>query len=219
MPRRAYSLETLLAQINAAFPGRNTASDGWLGDAAHAARVSQHNPLPNGVVCAIDITEDLSVGLNCNQLMEELDASNDPRIFYVIHDKQIDNSDDTRTPYKGTNPHITHLHISARWDRPDLYDNPSPWALPMLSREDDMSAADVKAITDHINIRIDHLAGWTKSLAVSTNAQIAALAEVVKQLADDPAAVIDLAAIEAVVEKGVADSIARIETTVTIRGE
>jgi hypothetical protein len=70
------------------------------------------------VVCAIDITEDLSVGLDCMQLMNELDASNDPRIFYLIHDHQIDNSDDTRTEYDGPNAHEKHMHISVKWDVP-----------------------------------------------------------------------------------------------------
>jgi hypothetical protein len=112
MARRAYSLETLLAQVNARFPTRSTASDGWIGDAAHQARGLAAQPAAQwGVVCAIDITEDLSVGLDCMKLMNELDASNDPRIFYLIHDHQIDNSDDTRTEYDGPNAHEKHMHI------------------------------------------------------------------------------------------------------------
>lgn len=140
MPRRAYSLETLLNQVNAKFPTRSTKSDGWIGDAAHAARVSQHNPLPNGVVCAIDITEDLSVGLDCNRLMEELDASNDSRIYYLIHDRQIDNSDDSRTRYDGPNPHVTHLHISVKFFDEAQYDDARTWAIPMLGSEPQPSA-------------------------------------------------------------------------------
>lgn len=136
MARLCHALETLLNQINAKFPTRNKASDGWIGDAAHASRggadVSQHNPNEADVVCAIDITEDLAVGLNCNVLMEELDASNDKRIFYIIHDRQIDNSDDSRTPYNGANPHTKHLHLSTWPHKPELYDDARPWALPIL---------------------------------------------------------------------------------------
>lgn len=132
MARLANSLITLRAAVDRKFPTRSKASDGWIGDAAHAARLSQHNPNEAGVVCAIDITEDLSVGLDCMRLMNELDASNDPRIYYLIHDHQIDNSDDSRTPYYGPNAHEKHMHISVKWDRPDLYDDPAVWRVPML---------------------------------------------------------------------------------------
>jgi hypothetical protein len=142
-PRLARSLATLRDQVDAAFPTRSKASDGWIGNAAHQAEgdytASQHNPNPLGVVCAIDITTDPAVGLDCHVLMEQLDASNDPRIFYLIHDHQIDNSDDTRTPYTGVNSHTRHLHVSVRYQSADLYDNPRPWAIPMLTTpEDDM---------------------------------------------------------------------------------
>lgn len=132
MARLAYALATLRDQIDRKFPTRSKASDGWIGDAAHQARVSQHNPNQWGVVCAIDVTEDLSVGLNCNELMDELDAGNDPRIFYIIHDGMIENSDDTRCPYTGPNKHTKHLHLSVRFEDPHLFDDAGPWKLPML---------------------------------------------------------------------------------------
>lgn len=137
MARLAKSLETLRNQVDAKFPKRSKASDGWIGDAAHQAKggasASQHNPNDADVVCAIDITEDLSVGLDCNRLMAELDASNDSRIFYLIHDRKIDNSNDVTTAYNGANPHDKHLHISVRYTVPALYDDARPWQLPMLS--------------------------------------------------------------------------------------
>lgn len=138
MTRLANSLVTFRSQIDARFPNRNKASDGWIASAGHlnrtgaGAAASQHNPNVHDVVCAVDITEDLSVGLDCNRLMEELDASNDRRIFYIIHDYQIDNSDDRRTPYHGSNPHTRHLHLSSWWQYPNVYDDGSPWNIPML---------------------------------------------------------------------------------------
>lgn len=136
MATLAPALAQLRAQIDARFPTRSKASDGWIGNAAHQARggaaASQHNPNAQGVVCAIDVTEDHSVGLDCNRLMEELDASNDDRIFYLIHDYQIDNSDDSRTPYNGPNPHTKHIHISTWWNRPEVYNDARPWNIPML---------------------------------------------------------------------------------------
>jgi hypothetical protein len=148
MATLAPALTQLFAQINARFPTRSKASDGWIGDAAHAARPSSHNPDRYGVVRAIDVTEDLAVGLDCNRLMEELDASNDPRIFYLIHDYEIDNSDDSRTPYSGSNPHTKHLHISVD-DDPAVYNDSRPWALPLLE-DDVMTQAQFDALKAHI---------------------------------------------------------------------
>ncbi|MGB4989147.1 MAG: hypothetical protein WBO10_07930, partial [Pyrinomonadaceae bacterium] len=63
--RIAESLKKLREQINAEWPGRDKASDGGIGDAAHASRSSDHNPWVKdsrgqGVVTAIDIDEDLA---------------------------------------------------------------------------------------------------------------------------------------------------------------
>lgn len=136
MARLAYSLVTLARQLDVLKPDRP--NDGWIGDAAHASRggaaVSQHNPNEEGVVCALDVYDESHGGVNVDRLMTELDASNDQRIFYLIHDSVIDNSDDTRTAYNGVNPHKRHLHISVRWGRPDLYDDPRPWNIPMLKK-------------------------------------------------------------------------------------
>lgn len=132
-PRLAKSLVTLRDQVNTKFPTRSIKSDGWIGDAAHAARESQHNPNDWDVVCALDITEDLSVGLDCMVLMDQIDALNDPRVFYEIHQGQIDNSDDSRTKYNGPNRHDTHFHLSVRYNVPALFDDPRPWNIPLLS--------------------------------------------------------------------------------------
>jgi hypothetical protein len=136
MARIANSLGTLRSQLDAAFPDRSKASDGWIGDTRHQAegdyKVSQHNPMPNGVVCALDVTHDPAHGVDIARLMEELDASNDPRIFYLIANRQIDNSDDSRTAYSGVDPHVNHLHISVRWQDPGLYDDGRAWSIPML---------------------------------------------------------------------------------------
>jgi hypothetical protein len=60
--RPAKSLIQLRDQINQIAPNRSKASDGTIGDAAHASRASDHNPWVRegdaGVVTAIDITHD-----------------------------------------------------------------------------------------------------------------------------------------------------------------
>ena len=46
----APALVQLRQELNARWPGRSKASDGTIGDAAHKARVSEHNPDADGVV-------------------------------------------------------------------------------------------------------------------------------------------------------------------------
>lgn len=131
MARLALSLETLRAQVNALAPKRSKRSDGWVGDAAHSARKSDHNPNAAGVVCALDITHDPEGGMDCHKLAEWLQKGKDPRIAYVIWNGQImSGSRSARAwvtrPYTGQNPHRTHLHVSVVQE-PLLYDDNDPW--------------------------------------------------------------------------------------------
>lgn len=125
--RLARSLETLRDQINAAHPNRSKASDGSIGDAAHAARKSEHNPDANGVVRAIDITHDPSGGVDGAVLSRQLIS--DSRAYYVIFAGEIYKS---RTgqwePYRGPNRHDHHVHISVVGDAHG-YDDTVPWKL------------------------------------------------------------------------------------------
>jgi len=50
----------LREQIDDSFPDRDRRSDGWLGDARHAARPSDHNPDEQNIVWATDTDKDLS---------------------------------------------------------------------------------------------------------------------------------------------------------------
>ena len=121
--RLAKSLEKLREQINAAHPQRSKASDGSIGDQAHAARASDHNPDEHGVVAAIDITNDPSGGVDGHTLSRAL--TGDPRAKYVIFHGEIWKA---RTgqweAYHGANAHNHHVHISVK---PDIYDNVEPW--------------------------------------------------------------------------------------------
>ncbi|MGH3942021.1 MAG: hypothetical protein ACRDTG_26045 [Pseudonocardiaceae bacterium] len=85
MARRvARSLDVLLGQLNGRFPDRSKASDGGIGDAAHAARVSDHNPDSGGVGRARDFTHDPAHGVDIDRLSDEIAASRDPRIKYCV---------------------------------------------------------------------------------------------------------------------------------------
>ena len=99
------------------YPDRRTTSDGWIGDARHAARKSDHNPDQTGCVRAIDIdsrldsSEGLSVYL-ADQI--RIAAKQDKRISYVIYNGRICSKilNWKWRKYKGINPHTRHIHIS-----------------------------------------------------------------------------------------------------------
>jgi peptidoglycan hydrolase-like protein with peptidoglycan-binding domain len=131
MARRAKATEKLLAQVNDAAPMRNKDNDGWLGDAAHQARKSDHNPNVAGVVQAQDITHDPRGGFDSYKFAEYLRTHPDKRIKYVISNKKIFAGDAGPSPwswrpYTGSNPHDQHVHVSVA-DDPKLYDNEAQW--------------------------------------------------------------------------------------------
>lgn len=107
----APSLVKLRDEINRKWPKRDKASDGWVGDTSHQARVSDHNPdwAAGGVVRAIDVDID---GIDRLALLRTVIG--DPRVWYVISNRIIY----SRTygwaarSYTGSNPHDKHVHIS-----------------------------------------------------------------------------------------------------------
>jgi len=121
----APSLLTLLGQVNGLAPQRSKKSDGTIGDTAHATRASDHNPWVmdggTGIVTAMDITHDPQGGCDANNLAEAIRQRRDPRVKYVIWNRQIVSS--TVSPwtwraYAGSNPHTKHMHISVRPEKP-----------------------------------------------------------------------------------------------------
>jgi hypothetical protein len=110
----------LVREINARWPNRDKASDGTIGDAAHASRSSDHNPWVvvngQGVVRARDIDRD---GIDAGWLAEYLrglGAKGDPRLTgggYVIWNRRITTPDFRAwKAYTGSNPHTAHVHVS-----------------------------------------------------------------------------------------------------------
>ena len=126
--RVAKSLDVLLFQVNERWPNRDKSSDGTIGDASHSARTSDHNPNSKGVVCALDVTHDPSVGLDASLLAETLRQSHDPRIKYLISNARICSSTVkpwTWRQYSGMNAHRHHMHVSVYGN----YDDTTPWAI------------------------------------------------------------------------------------------
>lgn len=117
MPKLCKAGQQLREQIDDAFPDRDRASDGWLGDAKHAARKSDHNPTVEGIVRAIDIDADLkSHKSEAFDLADQLRllARSDKRISYIIFNSKIASwrMNYKWRVYRGINPHKKHIHIS-----------------------------------------------------------------------------------------------------------
>lgn len=132
MARRSRATAQLRAEVNTRWPNRKTHLDGWIGDSAHAARKSDHNPNSRGVVQAEDITDDQEIA---QTLWLYLLALKDRRIKYVIWHKKMFSSYPVGKykawqvrPYNGPNGHLTHIHISVQ-DDPYLYDDMSKWGI------------------------------------------------------------------------------------------
>jgi hypothetical protein len=138
--RVAESLDVLLGQINAMFPGRSKAWDGGIGDEAHQTRDSDHNAwIKDGgynVVSARDFTNDPAHGLDSQKLAEALVASRDERIKYIISNKKIcsgtgqDHQAWQWRPYTGASPHDHHCHVSVKSDKKH-YDSTAQWVVDM----------------------------------------------------------------------------------------
>lgn len=157
--RLAPCLAALFVEADRRFPGRSKASDGTIGDQAHAARTSDHNPADDpgdGVavawVCAADLTDD-SDGPVAWDLCEHLRRTRDPRVKYCISEGHAwyayvkgDRPAYQWVPYTGVNAHKQHGHVSV-WNTAAARDDLSPWfPKPVVSRpavveEDEMPPA------------------------------------------------------------------------------
>jgi hypothetical protein len=138
---------TLRDQLDARFPGRDKSSDGWIGDAAHAARgnASQHNPDKNGWVKALDVDANFGVGKwrngrNAQALADQIvayAASGLPganRVLNVVFNDQVASGTYKASWWKFRGKgysHFQHVHISftAKAEK-----DGQPWPLPILGK-------------------------------------------------------------------------------------
>lgn len=128
--RPAKCLPVLYAQLDAAYPKRKHTLDYYKGDAAHAARKSDHNPDPRGIIHAYDVTHDPANGCDVQALADAIVESRDPRVSYMIHNRRIVNSHVDPwvwRPYTTGDPHLGHLHVSALTG--PLEDDTRPWQI------------------------------------------------------------------------------------------
>ncbi len=123
-PRLCAAGVQLRKQVDLRWPKRDRASDGWIGDKAHQARVSDHNPDYLGIVRALDIDADLQgrghrvqMQLLADELMtyakSGLPGAN--RIKYIVYNDQIASGTYPKTlwTWRGSGyGHLHHLHVS-----------------------------------------------------------------------------------------------------------
>lgn len=110
-------LAVLRAEFNTLAPGRDKGADGWIGDAAHQARASDHNPDAQGRVLAVDIDSTGPWPVDFTALVESLRGST--RLEYIIWNRRIASRDQSwtwRTYTGSSDPHTGHAHFSARHD-------------------------------------------------------------------------------------------------------
>ncbi|MFF0174173.1 peptidoglycan-binding domain-containing protein [Micromonospora profundi] len=123
--RLAPVLVCLRNEINARWPNRDRASDGWIGDTAHQATKSDHNPDQDNSVNALDVDRD---GIDPQLVVRRAIAH--PSTQYVIFDRTIWSRTRGFTPsrYTGSNPHTKHLHVSVS-HATDLENSRRPWGI------------------------------------------------------------------------------------------
>lgn len=131
------SLSVLVEQMNARFPHRDRTSDGWIGDASHQSKKSDHNPWvidgKTGVVTAQDIDADIhALTVTARQIVDAICRSKDERVKYIIFFGKITTMGTQLQQwhnYTGSNAHKHHIHISV-FPRKQLYDSTKLWSIP-----------------------------------------------------------------------------------------
>lgn len=110
--RLAPCLQQYVNEINAMYPGRPKDSDGGIGDAAHRAQKSGHNPSPQGFVTAYDITASPLVDME--YIRRTVCA--DERTHYFIWQGWIYSARHgfEKRKYSGGDQHWGHSHLSIK---------------------------------------------------------------------------------------------------------
>lgn len=124
IPAGYWALAPTLAQLRrellAAYPAVPSPAYGTIGDDAHRARHSDHNPDKNGYVRAIDVPNVKHDGPSLDLLAEFLrrvGSGQSHRVNpggYVVWNRRVASSRSRWlwTTYLGESPHTDHLHLS-----------------------------------------------------------------------------------------------------------
>lgn len=163
-PVLTQSLTVLFRNFDTAFPNRDHATDGWIGDAAHQQYTSGHNPDDTaGVkaeysdadtkpeVRAIDVDKDLRYsGVTMQNVIDRILATpNDvKRLMYIIYNRIIWSRSSGWLPrtYTGSSPHIEHAHFSGD---PAYDEDGSDWVVAKMGEGTEMELSTVVPGTDN----------------------------------------------------------------------
>lgn len=156
------ALTRLRTDFNTAFPNRDKASDGWIGDAAHAAGTSGHNAESSGKseytdgdkideVRAIDVDNDLKApSVTMLKVIQKILATpNDlKRLKYIIYNRVIWSKSNGWRPraYTGSSPHTEHAHFSGD---PAYDENTTAWSVLTLEDDVALTVDDIKALISY----------------------------------------------------------------------
>ena len=116
MATLAGNLDKIRSIVEHCYPGIEV---GWIGNPAHQAEASDHNPDSRGVVHADDLMFEDDVRFNHGApatLKWLLTPGVRDSLQYVIHDRGIWSRSWgwTRHAYDGTDPHTNHIHVSGK---------------------------------------------------------------------------------------------------------
>lgn len=191
-------LAQLRREYNLIAPNRDKGADGWIGDAAHLATNSDHNPDASGRVLAVDVDstgpwpDGLTFADTIAEIIDRERAGREDRLEYVIWDRHIymRRYSWIKYDYTGIDPHTWHAHFSARHDHHGESDTRG-WNLLSLLEEPMPTAQEiVKAL---LEADLGHAGGGdTVGVALQSGynngiealQRIAALEEKVSTLAD-----------------------------------
>lgn len=126
-------LDCLFDEYDDIAPGRDTTTDGWIGDAAHADSTSDHNPDETGSVPiydadtinevhAIDVDKDLKEDVSMEDTVQHIlsrcRSGQEKRLRYIIYNRRIWEASNgwKQRDYTGSNPHDKHAHYSGSYE-------------------------------------------------------------------------------------------------------
>ncbi|GLH94889.1 hypothetical protein [Phytohabitans aurantiacus] len=213
------------SEVNRRWPKRDKDSDGTIGDAAHQASRSDHNPNLRESVDAWDMDKD---GVDVWEVIRAFQRH--PSAHYWIFQEQIADADDgwRRRSYSGDNPHNQHVHFSIRQSAAAEQDR-RPWGLVEEAIMPALSDDDQRALIWRVEAigagRLAVAGGPTRGEAVVINQRqvtmeqkLAALADVVAGVDEQTAARLrtEFAAIEAAAADRAAAQLAAMDV---LRGE
>ena len=139
----AAAAATLRDQVNKAYPRRDRASDGTIGNQAHKRRISDHNPDKTGYVMALDLDEDgWPAHTFVDELVKYMRTSGDKRIKNIVYEGCVASGTYSNqlwvwrsAPSLG---HAHHIHIS--FDQAAKRDG-APFPLPILDKAPKLAPA------------------------------------------------------------------------------